>query len=181
MIEGQCGDEHARALLEGIVGPIKNRHTDGKAVGTAVPLEICCKCHVVYGKGGYAVLFTITVDSVIEDFRESEAQTSAHGTDCSAVDGFQNRRFICQMNDLFPVCLITGMGLGFQVLLLFLHMECIVRCRRQIRRFPGKQIQIGSGNLIAQHDLGPAVGNNVMQFYQNAAAGFGILKQDKAV
>ena len=118
---------------------------------------------------------------MVQNLGQFKAHTPAHMADGSAADRLQHGRLAGLADHLLPVALILQKGLGSQILLLLLDMQGIVRRLGHFRSLSGQQLQIHLADLVAQHDLGPTVGNDMVQLHQHTAAGLAVPEQHKPV
>ena len=181
IMEGQRGNEHTRALLEFIIGAVEDRHANGKALRTAVALEINGQRHIEHRKGCYSLFLAVGENGVIDDLRQLKAHPSAHRANGCAADPLQGRRLANVLYHAFPIFLIPEKCLGAQIILLLLHVELVIRRFLQRRLLAGQQFQIGLADLIAQHHLGPAIGNDMVQLHQHTAAVLAVTEQNEPI
>ena len=181
IMEGQRSNEHTRTLLKFVIGAVENRHANGKALRTAVALEINGQGHIKHRKGCYSLFLAVGENGVIDDLGQLKAHPSAHRAYGSTADPLQRRGLSNILYHTFPVFLIPEKCLGAQIILLLLHMELVIRCFFQRRLLTGQQFQIGLADLITQHHLGPAIGNDMVQLHQHTAAVLAVTEQNKPI
>ena len=179
--EGKRTDEHTAGLLEGVIGAVVDRYADGEAVRAADSFEIDGQSQIERRKRRYPVARTECVDAVVQGLGQNKTPALAHGADHRTLDGFENGGLARLLQDICPIGLVALISGGNQIVGFLLYMCLVAGARLQNRLFPGEQIQIGVPHPVAQQNLGPSVGNDVVELHHQPAVLLAGTEQKKPV
>ena len=89
--------------------------------------------------------------------------------------------FSLPAQDAAPVVPVVPVGFGVQIARLVLHIGGIVGELLPLGRLAAQKAQVGLSDPVAQHDLGPAVGDDVVGLHQQAGGALSHPAQDEPV